>query len=149
MNSKERSFAEKTSAADKSIGFDYQYYYFLDKLLNLKMGQSVGLEIKDDVHTDLDADFQLLFQLKHTTQLSATGKPSNLTELDGDLWKTLSNWSKAITDKTQGREDELSQILFLNRTEFHLVTNKSSIAGNKFLAKILEVQREMCVHIKN
>ena len=44
---------DKTSAADKSIGFDFQYYYFLWRLLNLKSGETVGLEVMDDVHTDL------------------------------------------------------------------------------------------------
>ena len=68
---KEKSFSDKTSADDKSIGFDYQYYYFLDRILNLKMGQSVGLEVKDDVHSELNADFNILFQVKHTVQKSA------------------------------------------------------------------------------
>ncbi|MGT2431936.1 hypothetical protein ACU4GI_25965 [Cupriavidus basilensis] len=66
--SKDKSFSDKTSADDKSIGFDYQYYYFLDKVLNLKTGQSAGLEVKDDVHTELDVDVNILFQIKHTVQ---------------------------------------------------------------------------------
>jgi hypothetical protein len=55
--------ADKTSAEDKSIGFDYQYYYFLSKLLNLKKGQVLGLEVMDDVHSELNDNTKILVQL--------------------------------------------------------------------------------------
>ncbi|WP_147309515.1 ABC-three component system protein [Cupriavidus taiwanensis] len=134
--SKDKSFSDKTSADDKSIGFDYQYYYFLDKILNLKTGQSAGLEVKDDVHTELDVDVNILFQIKHTVQKNAAGDAKALTELDSDLWKTLYNWSQFIGDKTQGRGTSKEQLKYLGRTEFHLVTNKTSNANNKFLSTV-------------
>jgi len=127
-----KTFMEKTAAPGASAGFDYQYYYFLYKVLNLKKGQSVGLEIKDDVHTDVDNDLQLLFQLKHTIQKQADGKPVALTELDADLWKTLHNWAKVISDPNDGRAAEAAQLTFVSKTEFHLVTNKSTSSSNKF-----------------
>lgn len=96
-----KTHAERTAAADKAIGFDYQYYYFLYRVLKLGLNQFVGLEVKDDVHTDLDNDCQILIQLKHTTQKNADGSAKNLTTFDSDLWKTLSNWSKVITDKEE------------------------------------------------
>ncbi|MGX1124131.1 hypothetical protein [Pseudomonas sp. HLS-6 TE3448] len=126
-----RTFMEKTAAPGASAGFDYQYYYFLYKVLNLKKGQSVGLEIKDDVHTDVDDDLQLLFQLKHTIQKQADGRPVALTELDADLWKTFHNWAKVISDPNDGRATEVAQLNFIYRTEFHLVTNKSTSSSNK------------------
>jgi NADPH-dependent 7-cyano-7-deazaguanine reductase QueF-like protein len=122
---KERSHTEKTGAGDKSIGFDYQYYYFLHRILNLGVGQSAGLEIKDDVHTELDADFNILYQVKHTVQTDASGVPVALTELDADLWKTLYNWSQVISDKVEGREQVAAQLEFVSKSEFHLVSNKS------------------------
>ena len=131
-----KTFMEKTAAPGASAGFDYQYYYFLYKILNLKKGQSVGLEIKDDVHTDIDNDLQLLFQLKHTIQKQAGGKPIALTELDADLWKTLHNWAKVISDENDGRSTEVAQLVFVTKTEFHLVTNKSVSGSNEF-AKLL------------
>ena len=134
-----QTIAQKTSAADKSIGFDYQYYYFLEKLLNLKTGQSVGLEVFDDVHVTVSASLQLLFQLKHTTSIAADGKPVNLTSLDDDLWKTMSNWSKVIKDVNDGRTQKDHQLDFIKKTEFHLVTNKSWSASNKFLSNISRV----------
>jgi hypothetical protein len=139
-----QTFTDKTSAADKSIGFDYQYYYFLDRLLNLKTGESVGLEVLDDVHLTVNATLQLLFQLKHTTSLAANGSPVNLTSLDGDLWKTMSNWSKVIVDPTDGRSEKDAQLGFVKKTEFHLVTNKSWSVGNQFLNKISEFFGELC-----
>jgi hypothetical protein len=128
-----KTFMEKTAAPGASAGFDYQYYYFLYKILNLKKGQSVGLEIKDDVHTDIDNDLQLLFQLKHTIQKQADGKPIALTELDADLWKTLHNWARVISDANDGRSTEAAQLIFVAKTEFHLVTNKSLNNSNKFV----------------
>lgn len=136
-----KTFMEKTAAPGASAGFDYQYYYFLYKILNLKKGQSVGLEIKDDVHTDVDNDLQLLFQLKHTIQKQADGMPVALTELDADLWKTLHNWAKVISDPNDGRAAEAAQLTFVSKTEFHLVTNKSTSSSNqfgKFLASYVE-----------
>jgi hypothetical protein len=131
--SKEKSFTEKTSADDKSIGFEYQYFYFLDRLLNLKSGQTAGLEVKDDVHTTLDADFNILVQLKHTVRTNAKGDPVALTELDSDLWKTIYNWSQVISDEAEGRKEPLSQLRFVAKTEFHLVSNKSQSKTNEFL----------------
>ncbi|RQM47085.1 hypothetical protein EHZ19_15640 [Paraburkholderia bannensis] len=137
---KERSHTEKTGAGDKSIGFDYQYYYFLHRILNLGVGQSAGLEIKDDVHTELDADFNILYQVKHTVQTDASGAPVALTELDADLWKTLYNWSQVISDKVEGRGEIAAQLEFVNKTEFHLVSNKSQKDSNKFLRLIIDFQ---------
>lgn len=135
-----KSFSEKTSADDKSIGFEYQYYYFLDKLLNLKVGQSAGLEVKDDVHTQLNEDLNILYQLKHTVKTNATGAPIALTQLDSDLWKTLFNWSQIISDSTQNRTDIATQLQFIKNTEFHLVSNKTLNKTNEFLKKIEQFQ---------
>lgn len=136
MVDKKKSFADQTSADNKEVGFQYQYYYFLYRLLNLKAGQSVGLEVKDDVHTDLDNDTQILFQLKHTVQNNAAGNAIALTELDGDLWKTLHNWAKIISDVTVARSQKSEQIQFTKKTEFHLITNKSKSTRNEFLKKL-------------
>ncbi|WP_063801509.1 ABC-three component system protein [Burkholderia ubonensis] len=136
----EKSFTEKTSAGDTSIGFDYQHYYFLYRILNLGTGQSVGLEIKDDVHTELDDDFNILYQLKHTVQKNAGGAPIALAELDADLWKTLYNWSQVISDKVDGRQEVAAQRAFVARTKFHLVSNKSVSKTNTFLKLVIEFQ---------
>lgn len=130
----QQTHAEKTAAADKSIGFDYQYYYFLYRLLKMSRRESVGLEVKDDVHTDLACNRQILIQLKHTVQKKADGTADNLTNYDSDLWKTLSNWTKVITDKVAGRMTEKSHLAFIKKTDFMLVSNKSETKSCHFLS---------------
>lgn len=129
----ERSRADTTSAEDKSIGFDYQYYYFLNELLNLKSGQIVGLEVLDDVHVERPDGSVLLIQLKHTVQKNAHQAPINLTTMDSDMWKSLSNWCKLIVDPVEGREDVRSQVRYVENTVFLLATNKSDNDTNALL----------------
>lgn len=141
MMSKLKTHTDLTSAETKSIGFDFQYYFFLWKLLSLRNGQSVGIEVKDDVHCDLNNDEQILYQLKHTIQTSSDGSPINLTTLDNDLWKTLYNWSKIISDKNDDREDINSQLAFIKKTTFVLASNKSS-TENEFQKIITQVKSD-------
>lgn len=140
--SDKKNFTDAVSADDKSIGFDYQYYYFLYKVLTMKKGENVGLEVRDDVHTDLANDHQLLIQVKHTIQEKKDETPKNLTTLDSDLWKTLSNWSKVISDTNAGRAESRDQLSFIAKTDFLLVSNKSATKGNDFVA-ILEVPSDV------
>ena len=132
---------DATSAEDKSIGFDYQYYYFLNELLNLKTGMTVGLEVMDDVHTELNNDKQVLVQLKHTVQTTTAGSPKNLTTLDSDLWKSLSNWAKVIVDPEAERRDLDSQRAFVNKTHFLLASNKSDNDSNLVLTAIRDFHK--------
>ncbi|MDQ7746342.1 hypothetical protein [Hydrogenophaga pseudoflava] len=132
--------ADKTNAADKSIGFDYQYYYFLLQVLNLKVGQSVGFEVKDDVHTELGQNRNIFYQLKHTTQVAANGQPVALTKLDKDMWKTFYNWAMVITDKVAGREQVEKQLEFTRQSEFHLVANKKHSNSNTIFEAISKLQ---------
>nr|WP_315241834.1 hypothetical protein [uncultured Albidiferax sp.] len=135
-----KTHADKTNAADKSIGFDYQYYYFLLKALNLKVNQSVGLEVKDDVHTEINQSINIFYQLKHTTQTAADGTPVALTRLDKDLWKTLYNWAMVISDEASGRKEISAQLDFTRRSEFHLVANKKRSFTNSVLVAIEQLQ---------
>ena len=110
------SHTEKTSAAGTIAGFDFQYYFFLYKLLNLKKNEFIGFEALDDVHTELDTEHQVLIQVKHTVQKKANNDAANLTELDIDLWKTLNNWVSVISDKNDGRQDLDAQKHFVEKT---------------------------------
>lgn len=96
-----KTHQETTAAEDKSIGFEYQYYYFLYLILGLETGETIGLEIKDDIHIDFQNGNQTLLQLKHSIQTDANGKIINLRESDSDLWKTIYNWIKVINDKVE------------------------------------------------
>ncbi|GAB1768633.1 hypothetical protein [Priestia megaterium] len=129
---------EKTAAESKSIGFDYQYYYFLYELLQIKKGETIGYEVRDDVHIEKTNGRQILIQLKHSVEQKADGNIINLTEKDEDLWKTISNWIDMVNDKEDGRSSLENQLSFLLKTEFLLVTNKSKSQYNNFIDKIKE-----------
>ncbi len=131
---------ENTSAAGTIAGFDYQYYYFLFKLLTLKKGETIGFELLDDVHTQLDNDHLVLIQIKYTIQKKSDGTTANLTEFDPDLWKTLHNWSAVIKDKNDGREYSDEQKAFVEKASFVLATNKSFSSNNDFLSNLSKFQ---------
>ncbi|WP_286897453.1 MULTISPECIES: hypothetical protein [Sphingobacterium] len=121
-----------SSASDTSIGFDYQFYYFFFLLLDLRHGEKIGLEEKDDVHVELANGSIILIQTKHSLQLNASGDIINLTERDKDLWKTLFNWSKII-------EEQTDPIAYLKQTTFLISTNKNG-TNNPFILELLKAQ---------
>ena len=117
---------EKHIVTGQSIGFDYQFYYFVFLLVQLHHGETIGYEVKDDIHIQKPDDKIVLMQAKHTVETNADGKRVNLTTLDEDMWKTLSIWSKAIS--TSETED-------IKKYEFILVTNKN-VQNNQFITCI-------------
>lgn len=129
-----------TSADTKIIGFDFQYFYFINELLKLQIGQTIGYEAKDDVHIEIYSNSRIitkLIQLKHTVHKNADGSPGNLTDRDDDLWKTLSNWCKVICDNN--RKKIVEQLNFLKETKFIFATNKK-IDKNTFISNINKLQ---------
>lgn len=107
------SIQEQHTAGAQAIGFDYQFYYFMLLSLELRHGQKIGFEVKDDVHIEKGDGTTILFQTKHTVVENADGTVQNLTTLDSDLWKTLSNWADFI--KT-GNKDYLEKHSFVGST---------------------------------
>lgn len=138
--SNNKTHTEKTAAESKSIGFDYQYYFFLWKVLLLQANESVGLEVKDDVHTDLGNNHQVLYQLKHTVKKNSKGSLANLTTSDLDMWKTFSNWSKIICDTNDARSTIQAQLNFVEKTSFVLASNKSYNKSNEVVNIISKLQ---------
>ncbi|MGF2614604.1 DUF4297 domain-containing protein [Rossellomorea vietnamensis] len=121
---------EEIGAADKtSVGFEYQHYYFLYRLLTLKRDESIGYEVKDDVHIENTDGTIELIQVKHTLKVNVEGKAINLTELDLDLWKTLSNWVTLIGEKKEPKG-------YLSKSSFVIATNKNDSTRNLFLTNI-------------
>ncbi|WP_250534930.1 hypothetical protein [Caballeronia sp. AZ10_KS36] len=99
---------EAVSADKTSLGFEFQDLVFIEKLLELRPGESLGLEVFDDIHLETITSEVLLYQVKH----SLCG--GNITDRDCDLWKTLANWLKAFPELPQDRE-----------VAFRLHTNKA------------------------
>ena len=113
---------EKHTASAQAIAFDYQFYYFMCLALDLRHGDKVGFEVKDDVHIDLKDGTTILFQAKHTVSTKADGTLENLTTLDVDLWKTLNIWVDMIKADESILQDHC----------FYLVTNKGE-GNNEFI----------------
>jgi len=137
-----KTHIEKTGAETKSIGFDFQYYFFLWKLLTLKKGESVGLEVKDDVHTELKNDINIFYQVKHSVQTTKTGDIKNITSSDIDLWKTLYNWAKVISDENDNRKEIKSQLDFVKKSHFIMWSNKNLSPTNKIIDNIKKLQNK-------
>lgn len=121
--SKTTSIQEQHTAGAQAIGFDYQFYYFMLLALELRHGQKIGFEMKDDVHIDREDGTTILFQTKHTVLENSNGTAQNLTTLDTDLWKTLSNWADFI---------KKSKANYLDKHSFVLATNKNE-NNNEFI----------------
>ena len=119
------SLLKQHTAGPQSLGFDYQFYYFMFLALELKLGQKIGFEVKDDIHIDMPSGTSVLLQTKHSVVTNSDGSIQNLTDLDSDLWKTLSNWTDFI--KTDANNDN-----FLNTHSFLLVSNKNN-KNNSFI----------------
>jgi len=84
-------FFDKVAADKTQLGFDYQDLVCLDYLIDIKPGETVGLEVFDDVHHGRIDGGKALIQVKHSIN-----DGSALTNKDADLWKTLYNWSRAL-----------------------------------------------------
>jgi hypothetical protein len=123
MNHSDKIAADKTS-----LGFEFQDFVYIEKLIELKPGQTLGLELHDDIHVESAAedgsiDDLLLIQVKHSVN------EGNITDRDIDLWKTLHNWIKLIPDLPTYRKLTLQ-----------LYTNKS--LNNQTFVSLLKAPRE-------
>ncbi|MDW5290914.1 hypothetical protein [Formosa sp. PL04] len=137
-----KTHVEKTGAETKSIGFEFQYYFFLWKLLTLNKGESVGLEVKDDVHTEIENDINIFYQVKHSVQKNKKGDIKNMTASDIDLWKTLYNWTKVISDENDDRKEIKSQLKFVHKSHFVMRSNKNYDSKNQIIDNIEKLQNK-------
>ncbi|MDO4173939.1 MAG: hypothetical protein Q4D42_04165 [Eubacteriales bacterium] len=133
--SEQKKRIDITSADSKYIGFEYQYLYFMNKLINIKSGEEVGYESLDDVHLVTCSGKTVYFQLKHTIETAASGEQVNLTLFSEELWKTLSNWSELVSDDAEERNTVSKQMEFLESSEFIFVSNRK-IDKNPLIERI-------------
>ena len=131
---------DTTSADKQQTGFEYQYLYFILQLLDIGSGETVGYEALDDVHIiDTTHKPTTYIQIKHTIETAADGTPANLTNFSDDLWKTLSNWSKLISDPLESRVEKTAQTDFAQKANFIFVVNRK-IDGNEIVKIIQQVK---------
>lgn len=120
--------SDKVAADKTSLGFEFQDLVYVEKLIELKPGQTLGLEVLDDIHVEKTAadgsvEGLLLVQVKHSIG------SGNITDRDIDLWKTLDNWLKLVP--------ELSSYPTIT---FQLYTNKS--LNNQTFVSLLKAPRD-------
>lgn len=121
--------AKDTNAGGVAAGFIYQIYYFLYRLLSMQEGEVVSLEKFEDVGAE-KGEKKTYYQLKHT--VATTGiTVAHMRDRDTGLWKTLSMW----VDKIEKKGDENAQRKEIERSEFVLMSNKST-EDNIFFQKV-------------
>lgn len=123
MNHSDKIAADKTS-----LGFEFQDFVYIEKLIELGPGQTLGLELHDDIHVETAADDTSiedvqLIQVKHSVD------PGNITDRDIDLWKTIHNWLKLVPSLPPSR-----------KIKFQLYTNKS--LNNQAFVSLLKAPRQ-------
>lgn len=119
--------SEKVAADKNSLGFEFQDFVYIEKLIELRQGQSLCLELYDDIHVEtlgVEGDKELLLiQVKHSIG------SGNISDRDIDLWKTFDNWLKLIP--------ELPEVSLM---KFQLYTNKK--INNQFFVSLLKNPRK-------
>lgn len=133
---KKNNIIENTGHDAKGAkGFDYQFLYFINRLLKMvDKGDVVFYEKYDDVSMSTEEGL-VYFQLKHTIG-GSNQKTVNLSLRDHDLWKTIAVWID-ITNK----QDEDKRTDFLESNSFVLVTNKNSV-NNPFWMELQKYQND-------
>lgn len=96
-------------------GFDYQFYSYIYFLLTSEQLVEVVYEREDDIEVIAEDDINLI-QVKHSVNTTVS-----LTDLDGDLWKTIKNW---LDQWTLYDKDPLHTDLFTKKHRLTLITNK-------------------------
>lgn len=138
--------SDKISADKTSLGFEFQDLVYIEKLIELKPGQTLGLELHDDIHVETAAkdgsiDDLLLIQVKHSIN---EGK---ITDRDIDLWKTIHNWIMLIPDLPSHRKLTLQLYTNKNLNSQNFVSLLKDPRKN--LQKILDHVRQVEIDISS
>lgn len=114
---------EKTHVPDKVYAFMIQSHHMLYELLNCKDGDSVSVEVFDDVGVEHVDGSKEAIQLK-----SALSNRNPVSNKATDLWKTMYNWLISV-EVGLFKPENVKFILFLN------VNKQGSIVNGFHLAK--------------
>lgn len=114
---------EKTHVPDKVYAFMIQSHHMLYELLNCKDGDSVSVEVFDDVGVEHEDGSKDAIQLK-----SALSNRNPVSNKAADLWKTMYNWLISV-EAGVFDPGKVKFILFLN------VNKQGTIANGFHLAE--------------
>lgn len=113
---------EKTHVPDKVYAFMIQSHHMLYELLNCKDGDSVSVEVFDDVGVEHEDGSKDAIQLK-----SALSNRNPVSNKATDLWKTMYNWLISVEGGVFEPEN-VKFILFLNVNKQGSIVNSFHIA---------------------
>lgn len=130
-------FITAHSAYFQQIGFDVQFAGCMYYLLELGLDDRLDYEHEDDfvIHRkERGKEITEYYQVKHT---SAVG--SNMTDSDGDFWKTIDNWVTLYE-----RCDATEKQIFFTQGRFIILTNKNP---KNFLYTLIEQLKDGSIEI--
>src|SRR5947209_7485777 len=96
MNTRLPSTLERHTAVPQLSGYLYQIQCAIMRLFDLQEGESLGIEVLDDLHIEQNGVVTELVQYKYHSR----GQPVYLGDSSPELWKTLGTWAAAIADKS-------------------------------------------------
>lgn len=97
------------AAARSAGGFLYQIRYAAMKALELKPGQTIGIESIDDVDIS-GPNGQLIIQVKNEV--------TPLTDMNRGLWKALAHWAREIKSVAH-TDDNVGALIFATTAPIH------------------------------
>ncbi|WP_083191613.1 hypothetical protein [Formosa haliotis] len=65
-----------------------------------------------------------------------------MTASDIDLWKTLYNWAKVISDENDNRKEIKSQLEFIHKSHFVMWSNKNNSSKNQIIDNIEKLKNK-------
>ena len=107
-----KGFFEKVAADKSQLGFDYQDLVCLEYLVGIKQGESVGLEVFDDVHHARIDGGKSLIQVKHSINDGAA-----LTNRDIDLWNNSFSNDRYFFSGDLGYQDSDGGLIYMGRVQ--------------------------------
>ena len=113
---------EKTHVPDKVYAFMIQSHHMLYELLNCKDGDSVSVEVFDDVGVEHEDGSKDAIQLK-----SALSNRNPVSNKAADLWKTMYNWLISV-EAGVFDPGKVKFILFLNVNKQGTIVNGFHLA---------------------
>src|SRR5437660_1379389 len=99
MESNKADLSPANTAPAQLAGYIYQVQRAALRLFELQEGETLGIEVLDDIHVERAGAATELLQVKHQSATSAI-KDQTLTDHSIHLWKTLGIWADLIRTGT-------------------------------------------------
>ncbi|HEX6799853.1 MAG TPA: ABC-three component system protein [Ktedonobacterales bacterium] len=148
MSRKKSDALSQHTAVSALSGYLYQLQQAALHLFALTEGESLGIEVVDDLHVERSGQAIEHRQVKYHQGAS---RPRRLSNRSLDLWKTLGIWAAAIADGSLDLS-RVQRLVLLTRASLAAKSIASMIASGedpeKISATILDLQPPKNVHAR-